>query len=162
MSLSACDASIPEDGTGIEADDIVRTEYPEKVAEVQAVLDDIQASIREGDIDRLIGHHAYSAKFTDFQNAGRVTGAAENEANERGFFGSATEVNRFVYADPRISVYGDVAVASVHADVDLEMGEERVVTQRQVTLVFVETADGWKIVHEHNSPLETDIAAEGV
>ncbi len=135
-------------------EDLVATEYPEAEAEVQAVLDDIQAAIRDNDMDRLIAHHAYGPKFSDFQNAGWRTGSEENEANERGFFGNATAINRFEYVDPQVSVYGDVAVASVHADVDLELGGEQIITQRQLTLVFVRTEDGWKIVHEHNSPLE--------
>ena len=152
--LSGCEAQ-PEMGeTDAATEDLITTEYPEAEVEVQAVLDDIQAAIRENDMDRLIAHHAYSPKFSDFQNAGWRTGSEENEANERGFFGNATAINRFEYVDPQISVYGDVAIASVHADVDLEMGDEQVVTQRQLTLVFARTEDGWKIVHEHNSPLE--------
>ncbi|WP_188642967.1 nuclear transport factor 2 family protein [Blastomonas marina] len=154
--LSGCSAQEPSEADTGQSKDLIATEYPEKVGEIQAVLDDIELAIREGDIDRLIAHHAYSPKFSDFQEGGRRTGASENEANERAFFGNATSVNRFEYDDPKVSVYGDVAVATVHPDVELVFGEDVVTANRQLTLVFVDTAEGWKIVHEHNSPLETD------
>ena len=153
-ALAGCTAA---DNAAAPREDIVAAAYPEAEAEVQAVLDDIQLAVRENDMDRLIAHHAYGPKFSDFQDGRERTGSTENEANERGFFGQATKVNRFDYVDPKISVYGDVAVATLHPDVSLEFGPETVETQRQLTLVFARTADGWKIVHEHNSPL---IAAE--
>lgn len=137
-------------------DDLINTEYPEDVAEIEAVLADIQLAIREGDIDRLISHHAYSPKFSDFQDGGMRTGATENERNEREFFGGASSIEKFEYADPKISVYGDVAVATVHPDVEMTFGDQAIAARRQLTLVFARTEGGWKIVHEHNSPLNPE------
>lgn len=137
-------------------EDLINSEYPAEVAEVEAVLADIQSAIREGDIDRLISYHAYSPKFSDFQDGGVRTGATENEKNEREFFGGATSIEKFEYADPKISVYGDVAVATVHPDVEMTFGDQAIAARRQLTLVFARTENGWKIVHEHNSPLIPD------
>ena len=154
LVLSGCTVGDAEPQANQE--DLINSPYPAEVAEVEAVLADIQSAIREGDIDRLISYHAYSPKFSDFQNGGVRTGASENEQNEREFFGGASSIEKFEYADPKISVYGDVAVATVHPDVEMTIGDQTLITRRQLTLVFARTEGGWKIVHEHNSPLNAD------
>lgn len=55
-------------------------------------------------------------------------GGEVNEACERQVFGFVTEVVKF--------------------------GEDLVVVNDQITLLFVKTNDDWKMVHEHHSPLK--------
>ena len=153
-ALAGCNSEVVEAQANRE--DLINSEYPAEVAEVEAVLAEIQSAIREGDMDRLISYHAYSPKFSDFQDGGVRTGAAENEKNEREFFGGASSIEKFEYVDPKISVYGDVAVATVHPDVEMTFGDQTIAARRQLTLVFAKTEDGWRIVHEHNSPLIAD------
>ena len=71
-------------------------------------------------------------------------------------FGSVTEVVKFDAKDLKVAVYGDVANMTFHSDLHLKFGEELVVVNNQITLLFVKTDDGWKLVHEHHSPLNLE------
>ena len=65
-----------------------------------------------------------------------------------------TEVVKFDAKDLKIAVYGDVANLTFHSDFQLKFGDDLVVVNDQITLLFVKTDDGWKMVHEHHSPLK--------
>ena len=43
-----------------------------------------------------------------------------------------------------------------HSDFHLKFGEDLVVVNDQITLLWVKTEDGWKMVHEHHSPLSKE------
>ena len=134
--------------------DLINNEFPEEKAEVMQTMGAITQSIMDGDIDKLISFHAYSPKFTEFKNGEPRNGGKENEAHERGVFGSVTEVIKMDAKDLKIDVYGDVANVTFHSDFHLKFGEDLVVVNDQISLLFVKTDDGWKIVHEHHSPLK--------
>ena len=134
--------------------DIINDEFPEAKAEVMATFGEIAKSIIDGDMDKLISYHAYSPKFTEFKNGEPRNGGAANETYERNVFGSVTEVVKFDAQDLQIAVYGDVANLTFHSDFQLKFGEDLVVVNDQITLLFVNTIDGWKMVHEHHSPLK--------
>ncbi len=61
---------------------------------------------------------------------------------------------KFDAKDLQIAVYGDVANLTFHSDFHLKFGEDLVIVNDQITLLFVKTKDGWKMVHEHHSPLQ--------
>ena len=65
-----------------------------------------------------------------------------------------SDVIKFDAQDLKIAVYGDVANLTFHSDFHLKFGEDLVVVNDQITLLFVKTKDGWKMVHEHHSPLK--------
>ena len=134
--------------------DLINDEFPEEKAEVMQTLGEITQSIKDGDIDKLISFHAYSPKFTEFKNGEPRNGGKENETHERNVFGSVTEIVKFDAKDLKIAVYGDVANATFHSDFQLKFGKDLVVVNDQITLLFVKTNDGWKLVHEHHSPLK--------
>ena len=127
--------------------------FPEAKQEVMETFGAIAQSIIDGDIDKLISFHAYSSKFTEFKNGEPRNGATANEAHERNVFGSVTEVVKFDAKDLQIAVYGVVANLTFHSDFHLKFGEDLVIVNDQITLLFVKTDDGWKMVHEHHSPL---------
>ena len=133
--------------------DLVNDEFPEEQEEVINTFVAIANSIKEGDVDKLIAFHAYSPKFTEFKNGEPRNGAKENEAHERNVFGSVTEVVKFDAKDLKVAVYGDVANVTFQSDFQLKFGYDLVVVNDQITLLFVNTDDGWKMVHEHHSPL---------
>jgi len=135
--------------------DLINDEFPEAKQEVLETFVAIAQSIKDGDIDKLISYHAYGPKFTEFKDGAPRNGGEANEAYERNLFGSVTEVVKFDAKDLKIAVYGDVANLTFHSDFQLKFGEELVVVNDQITLLFVKTADGWKMVHEHHSPLKT-------
>jgi len=131
------------------------SKYPEEKAEVLQTMAEITESVRAGDIDKLISFHAYSPKFTEFKQGAPRNGAEDNEAFERGVFGSVKEVVKMDANDMKVEVYhGNVAVVTFHSDFHLQFEEEMAVVNDQISLVFVKNNQGeWKIVHEHHSPL---------
>lgn len=136
--------------------DLVATEFPEAKQEVMETFGAIAQSIKDKDLDKLISFHAYGPKFTEFKNGEPRNGDVANEAHERNVFGSVTEVVKFDAKDLQIAVYGEVANLTFHSDFHLKFGEDLVVVNDQITLLFVNTANGWKMVHEHHSPLKTE------
>ncbi len=133
--------------------DLINDEFPEAKQEVMETFGAIAQSIKDGDMDKLISFHAYSPKFTEFKNGEPRNGGAANKAHERSVFGAVSEVVKFDAKDLQIAVYGDVANLTFHSDFHLKFGEELVVVNDQITLLFVKTNNGWKMVHEHHSPL---------
>lgn len=133
--------------------DLLNDEFPDAKQEIRMTLDSIAQSVKDGDLDRLISFHAYSPKFTEFKNGEVRNGGMENEEFERGVFGSVTEISKFDMNDTKIAVYGDIANVTTHTDFHLKFGEDSAVVNDQVTLLFLKTDNGWRIVHEHHSPL---------
>ena len=138
--------------------DLINDEFPEAKQEVLETFVAIAQSIKDGDIDKLISYHAYGPKFTEFKDGAPRNGGEANESYERNLFGSVTEVVKFDAKDLKIAVYGDVANLTFHSDFQLKFGEDLVVVNDQITLLFVKTDDGWKMVHEHHSPLKLSTA----
>ena len=134
--------------------DLINDEFPEAQEEIMATFGEMAQSIHDGDIDKLISYHAYGPKFTEFNGGLPRTDSKGNEAHERKVFGSVTEVVKFDAKDLKIAVYGDVANVTFHSDFHLKFGDDLVVVNDQITLLFVKTDDGWKMVHEHHSPLK--------
>ncbi|MFL1011748.1 YybH family protein [Flavisericum labens] len=133
--------------------ELINAQFPKAEKEVMETFGAIAQSIKDGDIDKLISFHAYGPKFTEFKNGEPRNGSEANEAHERSVFGSVTEVVKFDAKDLKIAVYGHVANLTFHSDFHLKFGEDLVIVNDQITLLFVNTNDGWKMVHEHHSPL---------
>ena len=153
--LGGCGETASDAAVGQAQVDLIGDEFPEHKAEVLALMDELKQTINAGDVDRLISFHAYGPKFTEFKNGEPRNGGEENEAHERGVFGSVTEVVKFDYDDLKVAVYGDVANVTFHSDFHLKFGENDVIVKDQITLLLVNTENGWKLVHEHHSPLKS-------
>jgi len=141
-----------------QSEDGIMSEYPEEKAEIMQTWNEIVESIKDGDVDKLISFHAYGPKFTEFKQGAPRNGAEENEAFERGVFGSVQEVVKMDGNDLKIAVYhGNVAVVTFHSDFHLQFEEDLTVVNDQISLVFAKNNRGeWKIVHEHHSPLNKE------
>ncbi|KAB7528244.1 DUF4440 domain-containing protein [Flagellimonas olearia] len=133
--------------------DLLNDEFPEAKAEVMALMEELKQTIKDGNVDKLIAGHGYGPKFTEFKDGERRNGDKENEEYERGIFSNVTEVVKFEYDDMKIAVFGDVANVTLHTDFHFKFGETDAIVKDQMTLLLVKTADGWKCVHEHHSPL---------
>lgn len=151
--ISGCSKDEAEDPTANPKIDLINTEFPEYEQEVLETFGAIAQSIKDGDLDKLISFHAYGPKFTEFKNGEPRNGDVANEEHERSVFGAVTEVVKFDAKDLKIAVYGEVANLTFHSDFELKFGEDLVVVNDQITLLFVNTTDGWKMVHEHHAPL---------
>ena len=136
--------------------DLVNDEFPEQKAEVMALMDELKQTINDGDIDKLISFHAYGPKFTEFKNGEPRNDGKENEEYERSVFGNVTEVVKFEYDDLKIAVFDKVANVTFHSDFHFKFGEDESIVNEQISLLLVETENGWKCVHEHHSPLKKE------
>lgn len=134
--------------------DVLNNEFPEAQQEIMETYEEIIQSIKEGNIDKLISMHAYGPKFTEFKNGELRNGSKENEIYERKTFSAVTEVVKFDSNNLQIAVYGDVANVTFHSDFEFKFGEDLVVVHDQISLLFLNTLKGWKIVAEHHSPLK--------
>lgn len=132
--------------------DLIQNQFPEAQTEIKEVLDGIFQSFIDKDADRLISYHIYGPKFTEFKDSLPRTDSAANEQHERGLI-AAISAWEHDMNDLKISVFGEVAVVTFHADFRPTIGDEMMQILGQVTLVFVNTDLGWKITHEHLSPL---------
>jgi len=150
LFITACS---DDDTQEVVAIDIINDEFPEAQQEVMNTFGEVAQSILDGDMDKLISFHAYSPKFTEFKNGEPRNNGAANEAYERNVFGSVTEVVKFDANDLKIAVYGDVAILTFHSDFHLKFGADLVIVNDQISLIFAKTTNGWKMVHEHHSPL---------
>ena len=150
--FASCSKENLQEVEGVKVD-LINEEFPEAQQEVLETFQAIAQSIIDGDMDKLISFHAYGSKFTEFKDGAPRNGGEDNEAYERQLFGSVTKVVKFGADDLKIAVYGDVANVTFHSDFQLKFGEDLVVVNDQITLLFVNTSDGWKMVHEHHSHL---------
>lgn len=125
--------------------------FPQAEAEIRAVIDAIAADIRTANISNLQGIHLDSDKFTKFgPRQFERQDVAETNASEAAFFSSISNAS-YEVDDLKIDVFGDFGIATYYPRVSFERDGEAVrVTGRQ-TLVFLNTQDGWKIVHEHGT-----------
>ena len=133
--------------------DLLNDDFPEARKAIAQTMDSIVQSVKDKDLDRLIAFHAYSPKFTEFKNGEPRNDGAENENFERSVFGSVTDVVKMGMNDMKVAVYGDVANVTFHSNFHLQFEEDLAVINNQVSLLFLNTDDGWRIVHEHHSPL---------
>lgn len=148
---------VAKEEPAVVAVDLINDEFPEAQKEIEQTMADITQSVMDGDIDKLIAFHAYGPKFTEFIDGTPRHGSKGNEEIERSTFGSVTEVVKMGADDMKIAVYGDVANVTFHSDFHLKFGEELVVVNNQISLLFVKNNEGeWKIVHEHHSPLKVE------
>jgi len=145
----------------------IHRKYPKEQKEVLETFGAIATSITNGAgkgcdsdfMNQLISYHAYGDKFVEFNN-GLVYDSAGNEINERTFFGTIVDeggVKQFaaVPGTLKVAVYfGNVANLTFVSDFILEIDEEeQPPINNLITLLFVKTKDGWKMVHEHHSPV---------
>ncbi|RSK39782.1 YybH family protein [Mangrovimonas spongiae] len=136
--------------------DISQKEYPWAQEEVKQTMKAIVQSVKEGNVEKLIAFHAYGPKFTEFKMGEKRVGSEENEAHERKIFGSVTEIVKFDVNDLKVAIFYDkVANVTFHSNFHLKFGDDSVIVNDQISLLFVKDNTGnWKIVHEHHSPLK--------
>ncbi|GAA4887909.1 hypothetical protein GCM10023311_09710 [Flaviramulus aquimarinus] len=132
---------------------ILKDEFPESKAEIKKVLDDIFKCFQDNNADKLIAHHVYGPKFTEFRNDAPRFGSKENEAYERGFVDAISDFN-YNLGDLKIDVFDDTAIVTFEADFRPTMGDQVPQIWANVTLVFIKIDNTWKITHEHFSQFE--------
>jgi len=131
--------------------ELVNDLFPNEQAELREVIDGIARDAMGANIEGLKAAHLHSEKFTKFgpRNFDRQDVAATDES-EAAFFSSIKSLD-YQVRDLKIDVFGRVAVATYYPHVSfVKDGEAKELTGRQ-TFVFLKTAEGWKLVHEHGT-----------
>jgi len=132
----------------------VRNDAQEK-AQIRHVLDQIVDACEKKDFDRLDSYHLYGTNFTKFDTLSttQLDAAAAREGEHRGL---STANDLHMQADDlNIAVFDNTGISTFILSYSFKAGA--VTMQRKVrsTLVFVKDHGGWRIVHEHLSPLPT-------
>ena len=132
--------------------DLSNYPFPEGQEELRLVLEKIYHDARTAELAALRAGHLNSAKFTKFgprsferQNFQQCN---ETEAD----FVTSIQDAEFDLQDIKIDVFGDVAIATYYPQASFKKDGEVIQASGRQTLVFLNTADGWKIVHEHGTP----------
>jgi hypothetical protein len=133
-------------------EDQINDSILEAKAELRQVIKAIVKDAETANIDGLKNAHLISDKFSKFgpRSFDRQNVKSTNES-EAAFFGSISNFKQEV-RDLKIDVFEDFAVATYYPHVSfVQDGIEKESSGRQ-TLVFINTKNGWKIVHEHGTP----------
>lgn len=131
--------------------DIINDPFPQARAELREVVKSIAKDAMTANIEGLQSIHLKSEKFTKFgpRNFDRQNVTSTNES-ESAFFGSVSNMN-YEFEELKIDVFGNIGIVTYYPHVFfVKNGEEYKVDGRQ-TLVFLNTENGWKIVHEHGT-----------
>ncbi len=116
--------------------------------ELRTVIEQIWADAVAGDLEALRA----TPKFSKFgpRVAARQDVKSTNETETEHVL-SMSEAS-FDLDDIKVDVFGDVAVTTFYNNYSFIKNNIRVQGKGRVTLVFLNTEEGWKIVHEHSSP----------
>ena len=139
-------------GAGENNHDLVNHPFSEAQAELREVVESMRKNAMTANVEGLQGIHLVSDKFTKFgpRSFERQDVASTNES-EAAFFSSVAILN-YEARELKIDVFGDIGIVTYYPHVSfVQNGESKKARGRQ-TLVFLNTADGWRIVHEHGTP----------
>ena len=151
-AMAGCQQGSASGDANAQKPDHINDTFPEAQAEIQEVIDETFQSLIDRDADKLISYHVYGPKFTHFKDGLPREGSEANEKGERDLV-AAISGWEYDTNDLKINVFGEVAVVTYHADFRPTIGGEIKQLLYQATIVVVNTDQGWKITHEHFSPL---------
>jgi ketosteroid isomerase-like protein len=128
--------------------------FPLKQAAVAKAVHDVFEAAERGDANRLEALHLYGPKFTKFDDIPASTrqDASTTRENERIALSRLGSFSATVQ-DLKVDVFGSVAVATFLLRYSFETPDVSGSSSARSTMVFVETAGAWRIVHEHFSRL---------
>lgn len=133
------------------SEDAINDSYPEAQAELREAVESIAADIETNNIQGLQSLHLDSEKFSKFgPRRFERQGVTSTNESEAAFFSSISDAD-YQVEDLKIDVFGNVGVVTYYPHVSFIRQNEEVTVSGRQTLVFVRTADGWMIVHEHGT-----------
>jgi len=131
--------------------DLAHYPFPEAQEEINATLDAMINDVETASLQRLRDGHLDSTKFTKF--GGTFERIGLDQCNEQEAAGvTSVQDLKFEMRDRKIDVFGNVAIMTCYNHFSYDDGGERKQRIARNTLVFLRTANGWKIIHEHVTP----------
>lgn len=121
----------------------------ENEARIEKRLREILEAAEKKDFARLESYHLYGPEFTRFSGPGatRMDAAATRKLEHDGL--AALEGLTMRMEALKVDVFGTTAVATFLLDYGFRAGGQAVRKMDRCTLVLVERAGEWRIVHEH-------------
>ncbi len=132
--------------------DLAHYPFPEAQAELRQVLKKIIRDSETANVEGLRDIHLKSEKFTKF-GGGAVYERMDYERCVEVETAAVTSVEDYKAKtrDLKIDVFGGVAIMTFYPHRTIKKDGEVIRYSTRQTLVFLKTADGWKIIHEHQS-----------
>lgn len=122
------------------------------VSELTQAVEAIARDAMNGNIEGLQRAHLVSDRFTKFGPRSFERQDVERaNASEAAFFSSVSDLT-YEIRDLKIDVFGDVGVVTYYPHVSYSRDGEQFEGSGRQTFVFLKTASGWKLVHEHGTP----------
>lgn len=126
-----------------------------KEAQLKELVERIWVDAVEGNLEALRELHLNSPKFSKFgPRVSTRQDVKSTNINETEHFSSIQDAS-FEIEDIKVDFFGDVAVTTFYNSYSYIKNELHIKGKARVTLVFISTEDGWKIVHEHTSPFSS-------
>lgn len=106
----------------------------------------------KSNIQALKSAHLNSPKFSKFgPRIAERQDVNQTIKSETEHFSSIKDAN-LVIEDLKIDIFDKVGVATFYNNYSFIKNDNEVQGKGRVTLVFLRTEEGWKIIHEHSSP----------
>ena len=119
--------------------------------ELKLVVLDVWNDANNRDIESLKSAHFNSPRFSKFgPRVSERQNVDETNSSESEHFSSIKDVDLKI-DDLKIDIFDNVGVITFYNNYSFIKNSKSVNGKGRVTLVFYNTHDGWKIVHEHSS-----------
>ena len=120
--------------------------------ELKTIIEQIWVDAVSGDLNALRDIHFNDPRFSKFgPRIATRQDVANTNKSETEHFSSISDAS-FNLEDIKIDLFEDIAVTTFYNNYLFTKNNVRVQGKGRVTLVFLNTEEGWKIVHEHSSP----------
>ena len=155
MKLLPCSALvlIASSCQGPRGGDLAIEPFPEHQREVESAIRDLLAAASRKDFERLEAMHLYGPKFSKWDGRKRERSDAEATRREERAGIEPLDAFRPHVEDLKIDVFGETAVATFVMPFEVVAGGQTAQRVTQATLVWLKTPSGWKVVHEHFTPM---------
>jgi len=125
-----------------------------KEIELRNAVEKVWQDANQSNIEELKAAHLNSPKFSKFgpRIAERQDVESTNNTETEHFL-SITDAN-LIIEDLKIDIFGDIGITTFYNNYSFIKNNIEVKGKGRVTLVFLKTEEGWKIIHEHSSPFK--------
>ena len=131
---------------------IASISYAEMEKELQQVVLKVWEDANSSNIPELRSAHLNSPKFSKFgPRIAKRQDVEQTIKSETEHFLSIKEA-KLVIEDLKIDIFDNVGIATFYNNFSFIKNDKRVQGKGRVTLAFLRTEEGWKIIHEHSSP----------
>jgi len=131
---------------------IVLVSDAEMEKELRQVVVKVWEDANNSNIPELKAAHLNSPKFTKFgpRHAERQDVTQTNKTETEHFL--SIKDATLIIEDLKIDIFDNVGIATFYNNYSFIKNDNRVQGKGRVTLAFLRTEEGWKIIHEHSSP----------